>query len=47
MSVAGKVVLGTHIEDANSLEISLLNKGMFTFQIRNESGIYTSRFVKL
>lgn len=47
MDVAGKVVLGTHIEDANSLDISLLNKGMFTFQIRNESGIHTGRFVKL
>jgi hypothetical protein len=47
MDVAGKVVLNTQLEDANSLEISLLNKGMFTFQIRNESGIYTGRFVKL
>lgn len=47
MDVTGKVVLNTHLKDANSLEISLLNKGMFTFQIRNESGIYTSRFVKL
>jgi hypothetical protein len=47
MDVAGKVVLNVHMEDASSLDISLLNKGMFTFQIRNESGIHTSRFVKL
>ncbi|MNY15904.1 hypothetical protein D3C86_1491420 [compost metagenome] len=45
--ITGKIVVNSKIQNENALDIHHLKKGLFILQIRNEEGIYTSRFEKL
>lgn len=44
--LTGKQVLNTHLHNTGTLDVSRLNKGMFTFHIQDEKGIHTGRFIK-